>query len=75
MIEKLTIDQIRKDNPHLGQKIRFIDYEKFPSPTKLGFICSATFGAHNSMSHNGRVSDAWVSYVWSPIIGWCLGEN
>jgi len=45
MIEKLTLDVIRRDNPHFGPKIHFVEFEKFEKPSSLGFRCAATFGA------------------------------
>jgi hypothetical protein len=73
-MSQLTEEQIKKDNPHFGPVIRFIEAE--PISGEGDFTLAITVGAHNSKHMGGsRIFDAWATYLWSPAKGWCLGEN
>jgi hypothetical protein len=72
-MSQLTEEQIRKDNPHFGPVIRFIEAKTI---SEGDFTLVVTVGAHNSKhAEEPRIFDAWATYVWSTVRGWCLGAN
>ena len=74
----LTDEQIKKDNPHFGPKVRIVEPIKPYESKNFDFKFSQTVGAYDSRfeCEPDDFFDAWATYLWSPSKNiWVLGAN